>query len=359
MKIDNKLILENSKDLIVLYVEDDESLRSSTASIFSNFFKQVDIASDGQEGFDTYMKYKKDTDSFYDLVISDINMPNMNGLEMSELINKEHFEQAIIFITAHDEAAYLHDAIKLGANGFLTKPLDSDQLKVLLYKTTQSIVDRKEAENYYKKLEELNIELSKTIDELHKKSSEVAKSTRILNTIIKKEQVLNIKKKDKSKSITEDENYSEQLEEFRRDDLYELREIHDEIDVSIINILQANNLDSIDKNILNNIVDGFTKYASVIAVYPFFNDLSKAINGLVETMKTNDLPEDKQSAMNIFILLETFMYVLGRWTDDLSSNDVTSVNKLDASIINDLHTIRTMWLNEFDEFDEAEEIEFF
>ena len=362
MEINNKLILENSKNLVILYVEDDDMLRNSTSNIFSNFFKQVDTAVDGKDGFDKYMEHKNTAGEYYDLVISDINMPHLNGLEMSELINKENIDQAVIFITAHDETTYLHDAIKLGVNGFLTKPLDSGQLKLLLYKTTQAIVDRKAAEGYYKKLEDLNMELSKTIEELKNKNNEVEKSSRILNTIINKGQVLNAqksKKKVKAETSSEKENYNEQLEEFKRDDLYELREIHDEIDVAIIAVLQEKNGNEIDKQLVSSVISGFSKYASVIAVYPFFNEFNKALIGLVEIMKTNDLPEDRDSAMNIFILLETFMYVLGRWTDELSANDVSSVNKLDASIINDLHTLGSMWLNEFDDSIEAQEIEFF
>ncbi len=361
MQIDNKLILENSKGLVVLYVEDDEMLRSSTANIFSNYFKQVDIAVDGQDGYDKYMDYKNSSGEYYDLIISDINMPHINGLEMSELINKENFNQSIIFVTAHDESGYLHEAIKLGANGFLNKPLDNDQLRFVLYKTTQAIADRKGVEKHYRELEELNLQLSKTVLELQNKQSQIEKSSRILNTMIKKEQILNPKTQEKKDEVKMDnaENYDDQLEEFRKDDLYELRDIHDELDVAIIDILQDKEACSIDEDALERVITGFKRYASTISVYPFFNNLFTSLESLADVMAHNDLPDDYRSAISIFELLETFMYVLGRWMDELSTSELSAINKLDASIINDLNTIRSMWLNEFDDSVAAEEIEFF
>jgi len=127
MKIDNKLILEHSKNLNVLYVEDDNILRNATKKIFSNYFKEVDIAVDGEEGLEKFLLFKNNNDIYYDLVITDINMPRMNGIDMSTAIVDENPGQSIVFITAHDEASFLHSAIHIGANGFLNKPINKEQ----------------------------------------------------------------------------------------------------------------------------------------------------------------------------------------------------------------------------------------
>ena len=157
MNIDTKVILEYSKDLNVLYVEDDDMLRNSSQKIFSNYFKQVDLAFDGQDGLEKYLEFYKTTNTYYDLIITDINMPNMDGILMSQNIINENPNQAIIFISAYNEIKYLQSAIKVGAKGFLNKPLDANQLKDLLYKTCQSICDRRMAECYYQSMEESNI----------------------------------------------------------------------------------------------------------------------------------------------------------------------------------------------------------
>ncbi len=164
MQIDNKLILEYSKNLTVLYVEDSETIRNSTYKIFSHYFKQVDLAEDGNDGFEKYISFYKDNDSYYDLVITDINMPHLNGIEMSKNIAHENFTQAIIFITAHNEIDYLSEAINLGVHGFLVKPLELESLKHLLYKATQAIYDRKMVERYCKEVEESNIMLMQEHD---------------------------------------------------------------------------------------------------------------------------------------------------------------------------------------------------
>ena len=157
MKIENKLILENSKKLNILYVEDDEKLRKSSAMLFKNFFNLVDTAADGLEGFTKFKSYLEDNKEPYDLIISDINMPNLSGIEMSEKIRTLCVNQAIIFITAHNDTKYLHDAIALGVNGFLAKPIELEELNKVLYTTTQIIVDRKLVQKHYEQIEDINM----------------------------------------------------------------------------------------------------------------------------------------------------------------------------------------------------------
>ena len=143
MKIDNKLILEHSKNLTLLYVEDDEIIRNATKKIFSNYFKEVDIAVDGEEGLEKFLQLKKNNDIYYDLVVSDINMPRMNGIDMSAAIIKENPEQSIVLNTAHNETAFLQEAINIGVDSFLNKPIHLKQFTMLLYKITQAIYFKK------------------------------------------------------------------------------------------------------------------------------------------------------------------------------------------------------------------------
>ncbi|MEA2099862.1 MAG: response regulator [Campylobacterota bacterium] len=157
MEIDNKLILENSKNLTVLYVEDDDHLRDTTFRLFENYFAKVDVAIDGKDGYTKYISYFEKTNRYYDIVISDISMPNMDGIEMSRKIKDINFEQPTILVTAFNETSYLHSAIELGVDRFLTKPMEMQQLKKVFYKTTQRISDRKIVEGHYKQLEDINI----------------------------------------------------------------------------------------------------------------------------------------------------------------------------------------------------------
>ena len=170
MKTINKLILENSKNLNILYVEDDEPLRVSAARLFLNYFNTVDIAVDGKDGYEKYLSYSDKTGEYYDIIISDINMPNMNGLEMCKKIKDINFDQSIIIITAFDESSYLHSAIELSVDGFLAKPIKIEQLKSILYKTTQSVADRKLVKKHYEQIEDINSTIMSKIDTANYKS---------------------------------------------------------------------------------------------------------------------------------------------------------------------------------------------
>ncbi len=157
MSIDNKLILENSKSLNVLYVEDDNDLRLTTSGLFTNFFNHIDIAVDGVDGYEKYKSFLDRNNYAYDIVISDIKMPNMNGLEMSKKIRELDHEQSIIFTTAFNEAQYLGEAIEIGVDGFLNKPINLIKMKEVFYRCTQKIADKKFMQKHYQQIEEMNM----------------------------------------------------------------------------------------------------------------------------------------------------------------------------------------------------------
>jgi len=157
MEKNTKIILENSKNLNVLYVEDDEIVRDSTLLIFENFFTKIDVAEDGQKGIDKYLDFYRENKTYYDLVISDINMPIKDGLTMCKEIKHHCIKQVIILVTAHNESDYLYSAIELGIDGYLTKPMELNALISILYRTTQVISDRKLVQSYYHLLEDISI----------------------------------------------------------------------------------------------------------------------------------------------------------------------------------------------------------
>lgn len=149
----SKLIVENSKSLKVLYVEDDAELRENTIELLSLYFDSLDYAEDGQQGLDKYVNFEKETGSTYDIVISDIQMPNMNGIEMSEEIKKINPTQIIVFITAFNDTDYLLKAISLGADSYISKPLDLENFKKSLYRVTQRANEDLLVKKYYDEIE--------------------------------------------------------------------------------------------------------------------------------------------------------------------------------------------------------------
>lgn len=143
-----KELKENAQGVSLLYIEDEKELRDNTIRLLSNFFARIDAAEDGQEGLD---KYKKGS---YDLVITDINMPVMNGVKMVQEIKALNDKQLISVISAHDEANYLLELINLGVDSFVLKPVDVELLLAMLDKSIKLIKYSKRDEEYKKNLEE-------------------------------------------------------------------------------------------------------------------------------------------------------------------------------------------------------------
>ena len=144
-----------SKDLSVLYVEDDVSLREEVSIFLSDIFEHVDLAENGQEGLDKLSKAK------YHIVITDIRMPVMDGIEMIEEIKKHYPEQAILVTSAHNEIEYLVKLISLGVDNFITKPLRSEQIFKVLHKIVEHIHRKKELQRYREDLESANAKLKR------------------------------------------------------------------------------------------------------------------------------------------------------------------------------------------------------
>lgn len=125
---DIKKILDLTKVLSVLYAEDDVNLQQRTRKLFERFFKKVDVVEDGKQALEAYKAHKDEKNSYYDLVITDIQMPYMNGVELSKAVLKINPEQTIVVTSAYSEKEYFIELINLGIKGFLQKPLNEQEL---------------------------------------------------------------------------------------------------------------------------------------------------------------------------------------------------------------------------------------
>ena len=136
-----------SQDLRLLYVEDDKNARDTTLKLLNNFFKDITIAVDGQDGVDKF-KIEK-----FDLILSDINMPRLSGLDMLEVIREIDPNIAVLMLSAHNESEYFMQAIELDVDGYILKPLVIKQFKKTLFKIVQKIKLLALNENYQEQLE--------------------------------------------------------------------------------------------------------------------------------------------------------------------------------------------------------------
>lgn len=138
-----------SKNLRVLYVEDDLSIKQSMDSYLSKFFLEVVSAENGKQGLEEYVK------GSFDLIITDLSMPIMNGIEMIAKIKEINDEQAVLVTSAHSESEYTVSAIEAGIDGYIIKPFNFTQLNQELYKIVEKLYKYKENDEYKEKLEKL------------------------------------------------------------------------------------------------------------------------------------------------------------------------------------------------------------
>ncbi|DAB34514.1 MAG TPA: CheY-P-specific phosphatase CheX [Sulfurospirillum sp. UBA12182] len=109
-------------DLSVLFVEDEKELRDALQNAIGDEFSNFIIARDGDDGLKKFKKFKPD------IVITDILMPIMDGLEMSKEIKKLSRETPVIILSAFSEKERLLKAIDVGIDKYLIKPIDPDEL---------------------------------------------------------------------------------------------------------------------------------------------------------------------------------------------------------------------------------------
>lgn len=114
--------LENLKYLSILYVDDDEILRSSTQNILSTLFKNVFVAKDGEESIKIY-----DTNNI-NILMLDIKMKNMSGIDVAKYIRAIDSKIPIFLVSSYTDVEDMLDAIKLDLVDYLKKPFSFEEL---------------------------------------------------------------------------------------------------------------------------------------------------------------------------------------------------------------------------------------
>jgi YesN/AraC family two-component response regulator len=117
----------------LLYVEDNPTLCKNMASLLSRISENIVIANDGEEGYKKYLEFQPK------IVITDINMPKMNGFKMIKNIKALEPECKIIIMSAHDEKEHLYHAINIGIFRYISKPTKVPELIDAIYDTVLSI----------------------------------------------------------------------------------------------------------------------------------------------------------------------------------------------------------------------------
>jgi len=150
------------KKLKLLYVEDNKETRESTLLILEDFFNKIEVANDGKEGLEIFRTFE------IDLIITDINMPCLDGLNMIKEIRKLDKDIPALILSSYNELTFFKESINVGVDGYLLKPIDVTQFIHMLQKITEKLKLKEEVEK--------NISLLNQYKEATDKSSIVSKS---------------------------------------------------------------------------------------------------------------------------------------------------------------------------------------
>ena len=177
----NKEILKN---ISILYVEDENDVRDFTSKLLASLLKNVFAAENGLAGLELY----KENINTIDLIVTDINMPKMNGITMCEKIRELNKEIPIVVTSAHNDTSFLKKAIDVGVSTYAMKPIDLYQLIESITKAIEPIFLKKELVN-------LNLSLESKIEMEMEKIKSILDAQENIVIVTNKEEITNINKK--------------------------------------------------------------------------------------------------------------------------------------------------------------------
>ena len=138
-------LYQQTKDLSVLLAEDHEPTRLSLEEMLQDLFKEVRSCANGKDALDAYTE--RGEENLFDLIITDIQMPQINGVELTKKIKEITPQQQIIVLSAHTDKEYLLELINTGISYFVTKPFEYDTFLKTLY-SISSKISKKEEDNH-------------------------------------------------------------------------------------------------------------------------------------------------------------------------------------------------------------------
>lgn len=147
-------------DISVLYVEDDALTRDEVEHFLRRRVRKLATASNGREGLEQFRRDRPD------LIVTDIRMPVLGGLQMAQAMRSEDREILIVVTSAHSDLPHMLDAIDIGIDQYVTKPINIKQLVAAIEKCAETIELRREHQRFLAEREKLIDDLQKALAEI-------------------------------------------------------------------------------------------------------------------------------------------------------------------------------------------------
>ncbi|MEA3289281.1 MAG: EAL domain-containing protein [Campylobacterota bacterium] len=154
-----------TKSLNIIYCEDDNDVLYELSEVFSRFFNLVHLASNGQEALKRCKEYYSQNGEYYDIVVTDISMPHMDGISLSKEIKKINPYQNILVISAYNDSDKITQLLNMGIDHFLHKPINLENTIDILHKLSKKVYNEKQLKQYHQNTIDSNILLEKKVNE--------------------------------------------------------------------------------------------------------------------------------------------------------------------------------------------------
>lgn len=372
LKISEEDLRKYSSKQSVLIVDDEELIVTMLNRKLNRFFKSVESASNGKEALELCKKAN------FDLIISDIKMPVMNGIMFLKEIRKRDLNKRVIFMSAYDENEYFIELLNNGADGFLLKPHTEAGLLYLLYKNCKVIHEEKLNEALYKELDEKNTKLTKInlkfkklyhkliekikndieelikTKELAKEDLEVIdigsefKESKVTKKIKSSDNLVTLKDKSSNKSLEKvsAKEYLAKIDFFKYNtDIIEEFEVMDELEYELESLLNKSGF--VSEELIEKVQILLSKYLQILKMLVEFDTFAETLELLNDMLGFVNLKEIKQDNNELLLQIEHTIDNLMDWRKAIFINqDTFDIHYLDDELINSCIKIQKLLQSE-------------
>ena len=341
-----------TKNLNLLIVEDEKQIRSATVTLFKRLFAVVDEASDGAQGLKIFQSKPK----FYDLILTDINMPNMDGIQMIEAIRKDDALIPIVVLSAYTDFDRMLSVINTGADSFLPKPFNMKTSANSFYRLTVRISDAKIMQEYIEQIEEENHFSNKELSVLREKNRLMYSAYQAMHSPLLQSEIIRVPISQPEPIVNNDSKYSVITPEIipikklnnqaqqtyiynymEPDDLEDIKEYLARLN-SLLLIVGSGDITLDEVSEISYYLQNIGKSASAYhESYP----ISRALGALSSVIQANNQTFiDKSSSLGS--LCKAFGVDLVNWVQMIFHDGATSVDVMDDTIISNSQMLGSM-----------------
>jgi YesN/AraC family two-component response regulator len=334
MKNDRAISL--TKNLSLLYVEDEADTRKIVKELLDSMFFKVSEAVDGEEAFEHFEKGR------FDMVITDLKMPKKDGLSLIKDIREIDSDIPIIIFSAHSDVNFFLEAIALDIDGYILKPVREKNLIQTIYKSARNLQARRQIEAARKKEiegKELIINYQKTkinnykslLEELllikHIKKSKDSSEYNRSDALLSQEERELLRKRRSDVKTTASE-YVADIEADVLEDIYLLEEIERDMSESLASFGESPN-----EATLKEVTSYLKEYTKNIRLLIEFEDLACALESLLSFLDTLPSSESEENSSKISIYLQNIFDDLKEWRYKIFiTQDTHDIHYLDSSL---------------------------